>query len=494
MRQLFKPSRGTALVIVVVTLGILTAITGTVVFAVMNRFHTLHQSSAWEEALTAAEAGVHQSLAQLERALDENVLPTGAQTFTLNMPHAGETSTQATAEYTLRRNNLTVSSRTLPFYSVVSTGRVNMGGSRAVSSDQRDVVLRKLNLRGPQGVATRTIEAWIKPVFSTDTALKVDKLITLNNHKIYVDSFDSSDPQRSISGQPGNTIGQFNVAPYNVLRAHIATNSQFIAAGNATVYGDALTNGGTVGGAGGIQGEVRDDFYQPLAPVHAPAWATSVTPGINNSRGTRSLNITSATTLYGGTVASPARYVVDSIRLVGSSDILTFTQGLNGNNGSVDPNRNQVELYVRGDISTKGGGNSADSGTVVIKNGMQVKIWFLGSVNFSGNGVANNNGFAANLGLYGVNAPTPTPDQSVTLAGSPRFFGTVYAPGADLRLAGGGSDGTFVGSLVAKSASLNGRVNVRYDESLAGSGLISRFELQTWFEDTKKQGSFPGTF
>jgi hypothetical protein len=93
-----------------------------------------------------------------------------------------------------------------------------------------------------------------------------------------------------------------------------------------------------------------------------------------------------------------------------------------------------------------------------------------------------------------VNAPTPTPDQSVTLAGSPRFFGTVYAPGADLRLAGGGSDGTFVGSLVAKSASLNGRVNVRYDESLAGSGLISRFELQTWFEDTKKQGSFPGTF
>jgi hypothetical protein len=150
---------------------------------------------------------------------------------------------------------------------------------------------------------------------------------------------------------------------------------------------------------------------------------------------------------------------------------------------------------VRGDFTTKGGGQtSLDSGSIVIPKGINVKIWVLGNVDFSGNGMTNNNGLASTLSIYGVNAPTAPASQTVKLAGSSRFFGTIYAPGADLKLAGGGSDGTFVGALAGKTAYLNGNTSIRYDEALSGSGIITRFVLSSWFEDTKNSGSFSGTF
>src|SRR6266496_416969 len=42
---------------------------------VNNRRMTLSQASAWQEALAAAEAGVHQGIAQLEQGLAQNSLP-----------------------------------------------------------------------------------------------------------------------------------------------------------------------------------------------------------------------------------------------------------------------------------------------------------------------------------------------------------------------------------------------------------------------------------
>jgi hypothetical protein len=381
-----------------------------------------------------------------------------------------------------------------PYYSIVSTGTVSLPGGRSISNNQRDIILRKLNLAnsGSARAATRTIEAWAKPVYTTDAALRTNLSITLNNHNIYVDSFNSSDPNRSLTGGlPGTTMGQFNVAPYNMMLANIATNSQFIAAGQATIYGDALTNGGVVNGASGVQGEIRDDYYEPMAPVYPPTWANSVTPGVqvptgNGSSTKSSTTIKSAVTLTGGTQANPAYYIVDSVSLSGSSDVITFAPAKNSTTG-------YTELYVRGDFTTKGGGTtSTDSGSIVIMPGVQVKLYILGSGTFSGNGVSNQNGLSANFSLYGINAPTATSGQSFTFAGKTTFYGTVYAPGADLQLAGGGSNGIFVGSLAGNTAFLNGNTQITYDEALGTQGLITRFQLTSWFEDTKKQGSFTG--
>ncbi len=488
---------GSALATALIVTAFLSVMTASVLFVSMNRRQTVNQSSVWQEALTAAEAGVHQGVAQLERALSQNELPTNSgvgagQSFTLSLPHSGEDSTGASAQYTLKRSDVTTGGMLRPYYSIVSTGSVLLPGRMSISGDKRDVVLRKLNLVNLAAgstvrTATRTVEAWVRPSYNTDAALKTDGLITLNNFKIYIDSFDSNDATRSLTGgQPGLVAGIFNVAPY-----------KFISAGDATIYGDALTNGGTVGGSSGIQGEIRDDYYEPMAPVYPPSWATTVTPGVSTSKKASTLVVREAATIRGGTAASPARYVIDSVSLSGNADILTFDFGVNGQNGTADYTKSFVELYVRGDFATKGGGN-AESGSIVIKrvgaNSVTVKLWVLGNLDFTGNGMSNQSGLAANFSLYGVNAPTPTVGQEFKLAGNARFFGSVYAPGADLKLAGGGSDGTFVGSLSGKTAFMNGNTSIRYDEALSGKGLITRFSLVSWFEDTKKQGAFTGTF
>jgi hypothetical protein len=62
-------------------------------------------------------------------------------------------------------------------------------------------------------------------------------------------------------------------------------------------------------------------------------------------------------------------------------------------------------------------------------------------------------------------------------------------------LNGGGSPdyengGTYVGSIVAASAEMKGRVHIRYDEALLKKGLITRFGLVSWFEDIRPDGSF----
>src|SRR5436190_20859563 len=66
--------------------------------------------------------------------------------------------------------------------------------------DSADAVLRKLNLRTATRTATRTIEAWVRPVYTTQGPLKTDQPTNLYNHNIFVDSFDSKDLTRSVNG------------------------------------------------------------------------------------------------------------------------------------------------------------------------------------------------------------------------------------------------------------------------------------------------------
>jgi hypothetical protein len=476
--------RGAVLIVVLSALGLLTAITAIVLFTVLNRFRALHQTSVWQEALIASEAGIHQGMAQLEEALSHNGMLEGQQTFRLELSHAGETTNLVAAEYTVRRSDLERNGVERPFYSIVSTGTAQLGGGVFLNLDKADANLRKLRAGGR--AARRSIEAWAAPRTSTDFALKVDKALVLNSHRVLIDSFDSRDPNRSLSGgQPPTVPGQFNVAPYNVMKANIGTNANLIDAGGASIYGDALTNGGKVQNAGGVHGTIDDDHFEALAPVYPPEWAVAATPG--GLVGNLLSSVTSALTLRGGTRDQPARYVVENVLLAGINDIITFDFG-KSSSGQPDPSKGYVEVYVRGNFESRGG----PAGSLMIVDGVQVKVWFAGDLKLVGNSVSNGAGLASRLAFYGVNAPTPKPDQTVEIHGNAGFYGSVYAPSADLYLAGGGSKGTFVGSLVGKNAYLNGSAEIRYDEALGGMGIVTGFKLVSWFEDTKLAGSFDG--
>ena len=294
-----KPSKNqnaSALIAVIITIAILSLLAGAFVSNVNNRRMTLSQGSTWQEALVAAEAGAHQGIAQVEQGVFQNSLPATTSSPAPNNPpnltlsHSGEGSTTVTANYSLTRTDVTLGWIQQPYYRIVSTGTVGLPGSKSLSMDSRDAVLRKLNLRTSTRTATRTVEAWLQPIYSStgSSGLRTDEAISLNNHNIFVDSFDSTILARSyggvLPGQPypaGNQnsgMGYYNVAPYNFLAANVSTNSDSLSGGNAWIYGDVYTNGGTmetVVGTGNIQGQLYDDYYEEMPPVYAPTWNVS---------------------------------------------------------------------------------------------------------------------------------------------------------------------------------------------------------------------------
>ncbi|HEY9508261.1 MAG TPA: collagen-binding domain-containing protein, partial [Verrucomicrobiae bacterium] len=95
-----------------------------------------------------------------------------------------------------------------------------------------------------------------------------------------------------------------------------------------------------------------------------------------------------------------------------------------------------------------------------------------------GNQVVNRDGVASSLILYC--APSV---KTFSLSGNAGLTGVVYAPFANLKFNGGGSDTLdFVGALVVNSITLNGHFNVHYDECLNDQAANSLFVVKSWDE------------
>lgn len=518
MRTLSAKS-GSALLISSMAIVILAMISATAIKLILSNRSTLNQSASWQQALVAAESGVHlaiaQTHAQLLPLLNQETPPNLATSQTLNVSlnHGGEGAITSGAQYVLTGTNCATGTGTAtrPYFTIVSTGSCGIsGGQRTVNRDSRDSVLRKLRLAsGPAPMATRQIEVWLRPVYNNDAALTTEGIIKLNNHNITVDSFNSADSNRSpgpdpnpsnpSSGQRYQSIMDAPIGFYNsekINRDHggtmqgdhmwasIGTNGQLIMTGGSHIYGDAMTNGGVTTNPENVHGNIRDDFYQPLAPVLAPTENFSY-PSVPTGQGNQTTVLTeiknnTQLTLKGGTKQYPARYKLNSIRLTGNNSRITFEPGRFGNQGTVNLEATYVELYVPGDFITKGGGNG--DGAVVIPPNMHVKLYVGGNIELGGNGIENTSQSAAALTILGI-TPTDGKPRMADFGGNSAFYGTVYAPAYDLKL---GGTPTYVGSLVGKTAELKGNVSIRYDEALGGTGSIIRFDVASWFENPKK--------
>ncbi|PYK32142.1 MAG: hypothetical protein DME57_00920 [Verrucomicrobia bacterium] len=307
----------------------------------------------------------------------------------------------------------------------------------------------------PKPQVSRRIEAVVRPVSAFDEAILSVGVVDLTNQNIVVDSYDSSDPTKSTNGLYDAAKRQEN--------GDIATDGQLIEAGNAHIFGDVATNAGTVSGAANISGVERTDFYQEPIPVGAPVWVnwnTSV------STVTNSTTITASGTK--GTIAS--RYVLSEVSL-GGGKTLTIA-------GNPDGSQTYVEIYVTGDISVAG------TGQMIIQPGVTATIYFAGNVDISGNGVLNSNNQPGDLLLYGIQPPSSTP-MHVNFGGNTQITASIYAPGHDVTVNGGGTNGHVYGSIVGKTVTMTGVSNLHYDEQLGSRGMINNYKIVSWFEDNR---------
>lgn len=471
--------------------AVVAAIGGAAFMVVQSKFRIVHQAASWDQALLSAEAGVESGMEEIRKTLyDPSAAWAGWTPSTVPLPGDPAVATGTTPRvrsYSLKTPALSRNGEgglrswaeivvDMPlclkdgtgeqWYRIRSLGAADIPGGRVVAGEKIDNALRKFSLvsdrrtgqrvAGPQ--STRVVEAIVKPVGAFRLALLAIEGIDLTDHNIVVDSYDSRDSAKSTNGRYDPAKRQQH--------GDIATNGEAIHAGQAHIYGDAMTNGGTVFDHQNVTGEIRDDFYVSTYAVRRPG-------GLPDA-GTPSVVRGSAT--FTALPDRPSNYQLSALNLSGS-EILRIK-------GAADGSPTYIQIVVTGNISVSG----AQAG-IQLDPGVYARIFLEGNATIAGQGFINPNP-PLNLQIYGVDPP-PNPSGpgplpgTIKIAGNGSFSGAVSAPSFDIEFKGGGNLDSIYGAFVGKTITMTGVQSIHYDESLARSGLITDFKIVSWFEDER---------
>ncbi len=366
------------------------------------------RSQAWNAALTVAEAGVEEALAQLNPGAPEPTIDKAANGWG---PLSG--GVYGPISRNLSAGTYSVIYNDDAFPTIYATGYVAVPSLPATLS-------RTLR------VATTNA-----PFFRA--AMAAINNINFNGNGVYTDSFDSGNTNFSTNGR------------YDPLKAStngdVASVSGIVNVGNGNVNGEVLlgpTGSDSISKNGVVTGGIYNDFNVNFEDVVLPQ--TNWLPVVPLSP---PLTIDGVSYQYVFTQSS--------------GDYTVFKPS---GNIYVGTNSN-IRLLVTGTASPStiriaGWGTSAGKLTIYM-NGPSFSI--------SG-GTALDGGVASSLAYYGT-----TNNTLVSFSGNAAFTGTIYAPEATINLAGGGSSTyDFVGAIVAKSVNVNGHFSFHFDEALLKTG------------------------
>jgi hypothetical protein len=441
--KLFKQGghreRGSVLVI---TLG-LAVILGTTLGGYLYWVRTQHllvaESQGWNSALSIAEAGIEEGLAQANVGFGTNYLPS----IQTNWSHA----LLGGGPYGPRTNGVANG-----FYSVILIP-INPGPT-IISTGTVQIPFTSKRLVRTVMVTTTNVPAF-------GYAMMVKTNVTTKGNNLTVDSYDSSDPYYSTNGVYDASTRKAG--------GDIASTGGIINIQNADIFGKLKTGpsgsysigNGSVGDlnwnvVGQIQpGWYANDFNMDFRDVQPP-----YTSGIDPTLPSTKVNLgTNTYVLLGG-----ASYYYNGDFVLNQNETL-YVSGTN------------TVLYVTGNFNMK----SQNACYISLAPGASLTL-YVGTT--SGSAVSGNltqvntSGNAGSFSYYGLPS-----NNSLVWSGNNNFVGTIYAPEADVSLGGGGSTVLdYQGSIVANSASLNGHFNVHYDESLRNGGPQVSFTVTSWQE------------
>jgi hypothetical protein len=392
------------------------------------------RSQAWNAALAAAEAGVEETLAQLNPA---------ALLFATNMDRgANGWSLGADGMYHSPRRTIKGGPFTNAYYDA------------AVTADLFPVIYATGYVTIPtlSATITRSIRATTETASAFQGAMVARVNIDMKGNGVSTDSFDSADPLHSTNG--------LYYAPWRKDGGDVASTGGIVNIQNAHVRGTLYTGPsgsytiaqGSVGdltwvdgGTNGVQqGHYKNDFNLDFPPV-VPPFATAIPP-------------------MGGTISG-----TNYTWVLGSGNFKSLGDTKLNTGDTILVNGNAV-LYVTGDFLMQGGSS------IVIAPGANLQL-YVGGANTS-IGTLNNAGNCANFSYFGLPSNT-----SVTLGANDVFLGSIYAPDADLTMNGGGTDNLdFQGACVVKTVGMNGHFNFHFDENLRKKGPIRAYQVATWTE------------
>ena len=514
-----RPSRRVGSVLLVTLL--ISMVIGITLAAFMDLSGAQHRSvirsGVWNSCIPVAESG-------LEEALTHVFL---------------NSTNLATQGWTQSSSGLTMSNGIALTGTVYYKSRQLNGGSFlvAIQSGTTPTITVQGNMPKPLSTTdmiSRTIE-----VRTVSSALFARGMVARGNidwtGNILSDSFDSQDSASSTSGRYDATKRKDN--------GSVGSVNGNITMGGGTIYGSASTgptgsitpgSGGKVGdatfiagGGTGIQtGHSANDLNVAFPDATVPFTTGYTIPsGGNVTNSTVITNATAATALvypttYVGTVSSnrptastyptgttypvSTNVTASTTKTKGVTSTIyttnfTYTQfAFNTNSLSTNTTTtpydhildtgdyylsgiaNGEQMLVRGNARLWVAGSIAMQGSsqITIANTGTLQVWVAGTVDIKGNGVVNSTSDATHLALYGL--PTCT---SISLGGNAAWTGTIYAPQADFKSGGGGSDNyDVVGAVIVNTVSMNGHFEFHYDENLGRNGPSGTFVISSWVE------------
>lgn len=501
MKRALNLQTGGTLLVVLLMIAVLAMTVGAYYQTLVPKFRSTYQASSWQEALHGAEAGADLVIRQLntwaETTTNPDAYPWAANEWVFDDPSFATNGARKLSPSALPilggQNRVRVTSVSVdvytresigakptynPWYRIRSSARADLPG-RYIGTDQRDARLRRMKLGAFANDAsdphvTRTVEVIASPRYRFSRAITTRTNLALGDSGAWeVDSFDSTDPQKSAPGtiaggvypasdpsklQANGSLGSAKVAPDD------APYSPLIVGNGATVKGDVQTFGGddpatpvheNVSGSEHMDpNRIRNDFDDDLPPVQIPTWPYFV------------MSPAGPNTFAPGTAQNPARYIVGGT--LGSFAVTAPPAGETG----------YVEVLVTGHLIT---GTGALAGIKIPPN-VYAKVYVKGDIDF-GNGKINSDSsssrVASHLTIFGVG------DFGTYVAsGNTAETLTFYGPKYDVTL--GGTVETY-GSMVAKTFRIlgGGAGGFHYDEALGRAGDIVSWRVASYFEDVR---------
>ena len=437
-----KSTTGSVLILALFIVGIAILVVASYMGTALQRNKIAMRSAAWNQALAVAEAGIEEGLAQIQYSFP---------------PTNGWTS--AGGRYT--------KTRTSPFGGSDCYFSVNL------NSTEPPVVTATGYVRAP--LMSTYIKRTVQVVAAKGTnqypyGLHAKGAITLGGGST-VDSFDSQDPNYSTNGMYDPNRHKANC--YVVSEAGAARTIQV---GTVTIFGYVETSAGAGTVTVNSSGVVGDNNYasnsinagtvqmspvvhaltnnnRDIADVILPANLTSALPPVLGVSPPYSVNGTN----YDYCLGDTTNYFPGSFSISGSM-IVT----------------GHATFYVSGSFKMNSGGflYLTPGSTLTLYVGT-TNAAGNDSISFSGGGVANGGGVAANLAIFGLPSV-----KTASYKGNSTFVGTCDAPEASVSM-GGSSDAC--GSIVGNDITLSGGTSFHYDESRGGNPY-PKYTVVSWRE------------
>lgn len=314
---------------------------------------------------------------------------------------------------------------------------------------------------------SRTVEALVEPIYPFELGVWSGHSVILSSTGAWnIDSFDSSDPLKSINGRypgRGNSLTQANGSiASSQPRPFDSLYGPLIAANGTDVRGTVATNGGddpntpeheNVSGALRVDpARIRHDFDREMPTVSRPIAPVILPPPPSDSP------------YFAGAESDPPIY-----RVPGSLDRLRISAPADQSYAIV--------IMIDGDLDL--------AGPLIIPPKVTALLYVRGNITFRDNvnsGPWNSN-LASQLIIFGDN-PVPG-GQTLSVPGTVSVVGAFYGPNANISLDG---LSTWIGSVAGYSFRVNGGGDggLHYDEALATAGPPISFRISRYIEDVRQ--------